>query len=97
MTAAPSSGAGRIVVGHDGSASSLAALSWAAYMSGDPVGGVARGEQALALNPNNVEAYRALGQNLVWLDRIRGIQRQPATASAVDLHLERCGGIGIVG
>jgi nucleotide-binding universal stress UspA family protein len=30
MTAAPSSGAGRIVVGHDGSASSLAALSWAA-------------------------------------------------------------------
>ena len=30
MTAAPSSGEGRIVVGHDGSASSLAALSWAA-------------------------------------------------------------------
>lgn len=30
MTAAPPSGAGRIVVGHDGSASSLAALLWAA-------------------------------------------------------------------
>jgi nucleotide-binding universal stress UspA family protein len=30
MTAAASSGAARIVVGHDGSASSLAALSWAA-------------------------------------------------------------------
>ena len=30
MTAAPPSGVGRIVVGHDGSASSLAALSWAA-------------------------------------------------------------------
>ena len=30
MTTAPSAGAGRIVVGHDGSASSLAALSWAA-------------------------------------------------------------------
>ena len=51
-------------------AAGYAALSWAAYMSGDPVGGVARAEQALALNPNNVEAYRALGQNLVWLDRM---------------------------
>jgi hypothetical protein len=30
MTAASSSGTGRIVTGHDGSASSLAALSWAA-------------------------------------------------------------------
>jgi adenylate cyclase len=51
-------------------AAGYAALAWAGYMSGDPAGGVARAEQALAINPNHVEAYRALAQNLVWLDRI---------------------------
>lgn len=51
-------------------AAAHAALSWAFYMTGDPVGGVASAEHALALNPNHVEAHRALAQNLVWLDRV---------------------------
>ena len=49
---------------------SHASLSWAFYMNGDPVSGTASGERALALNPNHVEAHRALAQNLVWLDRV---------------------------
>ena len=51
-------------------AAGYAALAWAAYMSGDPSGGVAHARQALVLNPNHVEAHRALAQNLVWLDRV---------------------------
>jgi adenylate cyclase len=51
-------------------AAGYAALAWAAYMSGDPSGGVALAKQALTLNPNNVDAHRALAQNLVWLDRL---------------------------
>ncbi|HEY1933811.1 MAG TPA: winged helix-turn-helix domain-containing protein [Acetobacteraceae bacterium] len=51
-------------------AATHAALSWAFYMNGDPVSGVASGEHALSLNPNHVEAHRALAQNLVWLGRI---------------------------
>ena len=60
-----------------------AALAWAAYMSGDPVGGVASARHALALNPNHVDAHRALAQNLVWLDRME--ESRDATLSCVRL------------
>jgi tetratricopeptide (TPR) repeat protein len=51
-------------------AAGYAALAWAAYMAGDPSGGVTVARQALTLNPNHVDAHRALAQNLVWLDRV---------------------------
>jgi adenylate cyclase len=52
-------------------AASHAALSWACYMNGDPISGTTSGERALSLNPNHVEAHRALAQNLVWLGQVR--------------------------
>ena len=60
-----------------------AALSWSAYMSGDPAGGVVAAEYALALNPNQVDAHRALAQNLVWLDRME--EARDATFSCLRL------------
>lgn len=60
-----------------------AALAWAAYMSGDPVGGVASAEHALTLNPNHIDAHLALAQNLVWLDRME--ESRDATLSCLRL------------
>jgi len=60
-----------------------AALAWAAYMSGDPVGGVASAQHALTLNPNHVDAHRALAQNLVWLDSM--VEARDATLSCLRL------------
>jgi TolB-like protein len=60
-----------------------AALAWAAYMSGDPVAGVASANHALSLNPNHVDAHRALAQNLVWLDRM--VESRDATLSCLRL------------
>jgi tetratricopeptide (TPR) repeat protein len=69
--AEPARRAGQRAVALDpNDAAGYAALAWAAYMSGDPLGGVALARQALALNPNHVDAHRALAQNLVWLDRL---------------------------
>jgi adenylate cyclase len=66
---------------HD--AAGHAALGWAAYMSGDPVGGVASARHALTLNPNHVDAHRALAQNLVWLDSME--EARDATLSCLRL------------
>jgi len=60
-----------------------AALAWASYMSGDPVGGVASAQHALTLNPNHGDAYRALAQNLVWLDHME--EARDATLSCLRL------------
>ena len=82
--AALARGAARRAVALDpNDAAGHAALAWAAYMSGDPVGGVTIARHALSLNPNHVDAHRALAQNLVWLDRME--ESRDATLSCLRL------------
>ena len=51
-------------------AASFTAAAWAAHLSRDHAGTVARADQAIALNPNYVDAHRARTLGLVWLERV---------------------------
>jgi adenylate cyclase len=47
-----------------------AALAWTAAAAGDAIGGLARADRALAINPNNVEAHRCRTSTLLWGGRL---------------------------
>jgi adenylate cyclase len=51
-------------------AAAYSALAWIAAAAGDAVGGLARADRALTLNPNQVEAHRCRCSTLIWLDRV---------------------------
>jgi len=46
-----------------------AALAWTATAAGDLLGGLARADRALAINPNNVDAHRCRTSALLWGER----------------------------
>ena len=51
-------------------AASFTAMAWAAHLSHDHAGTVARADQAIALNPNYVDAHRARTLGLVWQEQV---------------------------
>lgn len=51
-------------------AASFTATAWAAHLARDHAGTVARADQAIALNPNYVDAHRARTLGLVWLEHV---------------------------
>jgi len=60
------------------------AMAWAEHLSHDHAGTVARTDQAIALNPNYVDAYRARTLGLVWLERVADARAAAMEALRLD-------------